>query len=226
MARRTRKVGLADTDGAVYRPSVQVEQVEPNEWNYNRQSDFVFEREVRSLERYGMIDPILVRKHGDFYQIIDGEHRWRAACYLKHKTIPVYDLGEVGDDVAQQLTVVMNEVKGRPDYIMLGRLLQELEDDSKLDRSLVPFTELFLDRLMQQKIDLDDMSSYVDVVKELGEDKDEVVKRSYQLIRNEQQTVETAIELALGESTKNKRTMGQALVAIARWASRHYQLSD
>ena len=41
-----------------------------------------------SIAAEGLMQPIVVRKHGDKYQLIAGERRWRAFQLLKLKTIP------------------------------------------------------------------------------------------------------------------------------------------
>jgi ParB family chromosome partitioning protein len=43
---------------------------------------------TESIKKYGVIQPIIVRKEGDFYNIIAGERRWRACKNANIKTIP------------------------------------------------------------------------------------------------------------------------------------------
>lgn len=49
-----------------------------------------------SIKRNGVIQPIVLRKMGDFYEIIAGERRWRASMRAMKKTIPalIMDLDE------------------------------------------------------------------------------------------------------------------------------------
>lgn len=42
-----------------------------------------------SIKKYGMIQPIIVKKIGDHYQIVAGERRWRAAKQAGLKEVPV-----------------------------------------------------------------------------------------------------------------------------------------
>lgn len=44
---------------------------------------------AESIKKYGVIQPIIVKKVGDHYQIIAGERRWRAAKQAGLKEIPV-----------------------------------------------------------------------------------------------------------------------------------------
>ena len=43
---------------------------------------------TESIKKYGVIQPIIVRKEGDFFSIIAGERRWRACKNANIKTIP------------------------------------------------------------------------------------------------------------------------------------------
>jgi len=43
---------------------------------------------AESIRSEGLLQPVVVRKHGDKYQLIAGERRWRAYQMLKIKTIP------------------------------------------------------------------------------------------------------------------------------------------
>lgn len=43
---------------------------------------------TESIKKYGVIQPIIVRKDGDFYTIIAGERRWRACKNANIKTMP------------------------------------------------------------------------------------------------------------------------------------------
>mgnify|MGYP000965366527 FL=1 len=53
----------------------------------------IFEQEkldelTESIKKYGVIQPIIVRKDGDFFSIIAGERRWRACKNANIKTMP------------------------------------------------------------------------------------------------------------------------------------------
>lgn len=69
---------------------VKLALIEPNK-NQPRK-DFNEEqlRELAdSIKRYGVLQPLLVQKKGNFYEIIAGERRWRAAKMAGLKEIPV-----------------------------------------------------------------------------------------------------------------------------------------
>jgi len=114
----------------------------PNPWNPNRQDDFIFERELASIQRFGFVDPILVRKLDDWFEIIDGEHRLRACRQLGITEIPIIDLGDVDDDDAKQLTIVLNETRGRAQPDLLRSLISDLAKRHPVEELLavLPYT--------------------------------------------------------------------------------------
>ncbi|MEG1750813.1 MAG: ParB/RepB/Spo0J family partition protein [Raoultibacter sp.] len=60
-----------------------------------------------SIEKEGLLQPILVRSVGDQYQIIAGERRWQACKLLHLKMVPVR-IKEATDDKALELALIEN----------------------------------------------------------------------------------------------------------------------
>ena len=60
-----------------------------------------------SIEKEGLLQPILVRAVGKGYQIIAGERRWQACKMLEMETIPIR-VHEADDDKALELALVEN----------------------------------------------------------------------------------------------------------------------
>lgn len=89
--------------------TVAIEKVEPRA----EQPRNVFDPEAlqslaESIETYGMIQPITVRRlDSGFYQIIAGERRWRAARIAGLKDVPVRIL-EADDKRAMEMALVEN----------------------------------------------------------------------------------------------------------------------
>lgn len=122
---------------------VPIEDLHPNPWNPNVMDDFMFSREVASVEKFGIIDPITARVVDGQHQIVDGEHRWKAAKQLEHAEVPVWSLGEIPDHVAKQLTLALNEIKGTHERGQVAEILRDLlasEPTQELLR-LLPYSE-------------------------------------------------------------------------------------
>ncbi|MBC7367284.1 MAG: ParB/RepB/Spo0J family partition protein [Undibacterium sp.] len=62
---------------------------------------------AESIRAEGLLQPIVVRKHGDKYELIAGERRWRAFQQLKIKTIPAR-LVEASNASAAALGLIEN----------------------------------------------------------------------------------------------------------------------
>lgn len=85
----------------------------------------MFAKEVASIREFGFIDPVTVRPFGKVWQIIDGEHRVRAAESLHIASIPCVVV-DVDDDTAKQLTIVLNETRGTADRDKMAELVRDL----------------------------------------------------------------------------------------------------
>ncbi|MDR1693718.1 MAG: ParB/RepB/Spo0J family partition protein [Lactobacillaceae bacterium] len=71
---------------------VNVELLAPSK--YQPRKDFdkeALESLVKSIEEKGVLQPLLVRKQGDGYEIIAGERRWRASKIAGLKQVPVIE---------------------------------------------------------------------------------------------------------------------------------------
>lgn len=123
------------------------EEVVPNPWNPNRQSDHDFDLLQRSMREDGFTQPIIVAKvteeHkaqdqslGDYavgqLMIVDGEHRWRAGQVLGMEEVPVV---VVPMDVAQMriATLRHNRARGSEDIELGAQVLRDLEQLGALD---------------------------------------------------------------------------------------------
>ncbi len=124
--------------------SVGVDKLRANEWNPNVQDPETFRKELASIRRFGFVQPIIVRpSDGGMYEIIDGEHRWKAAQELGMTEVPIFDVGRISDHEAMQLTVILNELRGKPEEKKLGEILKNLLASDTLDRltEVMPFTK-------------------------------------------------------------------------------------
>lgn len=112
---------------------VAPDQLVPNPWNPNVQAEKVYTREIRSIQQHGFIDPITVRRlpTGEL-QIVDGEHRWKAACALGLKQVPITNLGDLPDSDAKRLTILLNELRGEPEVDKLAALLSDLASSTSV----------------------------------------------------------------------------------------------
>ncbi|WP_183121771.1 ParB/RepB/Spo0J family partition protein [Escherichia coli] len=99
---------------------VDVANLRPNTWNTNSVGAQNFEKLKGSIEKLGFFKPILARELEDgFFEILGGEHRWRAAIEQGISTVPVLSVGKISDVVAKQMSLVDNERYGEDDEISM-----------------------------------------------------------------------------------------------------------
>ncbi len=102
-----------------------------NPWNPNKQSERVQAATIESIATFGFIDPVTVRPHPEVknaYQIIDGEHRWRAAQELGLEEIAVFVI-DADDTEAKKLTIILNETRGEADKVDIAGILAGLHEE-------------------------------------------------------------------------------------------------
>lgn len=69
---------------------VKLSRIEPNEGQPRKQFEEESLKELAdSMKDYGILQPLLVKRKGDNFQIIAGERRWRAAKIAGLKEVPV-----------------------------------------------------------------------------------------------------------------------------------------
>ena len=108
---------------------IDIKLITKNPWNPNQMDKKTLKAEKESIEKYGVVAPIIVRPLKNKYQIIDGEHRYRVCNDLGYKKIPSVIINGLENKDAKKLTIILNETKGSNDKIELGKLLGELEKD-------------------------------------------------------------------------------------------------
>ena len=114
---------------------VEVARLRPNPWNTNSVGAQNFEKLKGSIEKLGFFKPILARElDGGQFEILGGEHRWRAAMEQGISTVPVISVGKISDLVGKQMSLVDNERYGEDDQVALQRLIEEIQ--SELDYQL------------------------------------------------------------------------------------------
>ncbi|WP_346870216.1 ParB/RepB/Spo0J family partition protein [Clostridium sp. UBA5119] len=65
---------------------------------------------ANSIKEHGIIQPIVVRKENQFYLIIAGERRWRAAKLLNLKEVPII-IKELSDVEVVQISLIENIIR-------------------------------------------------------------------------------------------------------------------
>lgn len=126
---------------------VDINTITPNKYNPNRQGEHEYNLLLRSMREDGFTTPILVQK--DTREIVDGEHRWRAARELGYETIPVVFVHMTAEQM-RVATLRHNRARGQEDIELTAELLRELESVGALDwaQKSLQMDEVEMQRLM------------------------------------------------------------------------------
>ena len=85
-----------------------LDKIEPNQYQPRHQfSEESISELAQTLDKEGLLQPIVVRESDNGYEIIAGERRYRAAQSLGWETIPAI-VKEMDDDQAASLSVIEN----------------------------------------------------------------------------------------------------------------------
>jgi ParB-like chromosome segregation protein Spo0J len=114
---------------------VPLNELRPNDYNPNRQSEHDFELLLRSMEEDGFTQPIIAHAGAEGIPrgtIVDGEHRWRAAAKLGHTEIPVVFV-DMTPEQMKIATLRHNRARGSEDLELSVDVLRDLQQLGALD---------------------------------------------------------------------------------------------
>lgn len=145
--------------------TLNVLDIEPNREQPRKQFDEdALEELAESIRQYGIIQPIVVTKKDDYYEIIAGERRWRAARMAGLTEVPVV-IKDFGNQEILEVSLIENlqreDLNPIDEAFAYQRLIQEfhLKQDevaAKVSKSRVAITNslrlLKLDKRVQEML--------------------------------------------------------------------------
>lgn len=174
--------------------TVDINLLIPNRWNPNEQTEFIYEKVKDSIERYGFLDPVLVRKVDDKYEIIDGEHRWKGLKEKGYTQIKIEDFGEISDYDAMILTEIMNNARGQDDVLKRAKMFNEIPDNQL---GLLPFESSQIEE-EKKLLDFD----FDSLKRESEQEQSPTRSLMFALTEEEWRVVQMAIELTKKQGSK------------------------
>ena len=115
---------------------VKIEDIYPNDYNPNTHTADSFDLLIKSLLYFGFTQPIVV--HRETMQIVDGENRYRAACVIGYKMVPVCFV-DFDEEKLKYATIMHNMARGHNNDEMMKRLTDYLDKnfDDKVEKVLL-----------------------------------------------------------------------------------------
>lgn len=117
---------------------VKIDDIVPNPWNPNKQSDYIFQKMKETIQSKGLFGSIYVHEYAGIYQILDGEHRWKACQELGWKEMPVEVSQELPESEVKFWTIYFNNTRGKDDIEKRAKLYEEMDNGQA---QLLPFSE-------------------------------------------------------------------------------------
>lgn len=119
---------------------IKMSMVEPNREQPRKQfgEDALLEL-AESIKQFGVLQPLLVQKKGEYYEIIAGERRWRASKLAGVKEIPVI-IKEFSQQQAVEISLIENiqreDLNPIEEAVAFKRLMEEfhLKQDEIAER--------------------------------------------------------------------------------------------
>ncbi|MCI7791959.1 MAG: ParB/RepB/Spo0J family partition protein [Lachnospiraceae bacterium] len=129
-----------DTTSGQAETIVKITKVEPNREQPRKNFDEDALQELAdSIKQFGLLQPILVQDRGDYYEIIAGERRWRAAKLAGLKEVPVIIRNYTNQEIVE-ISLIENiqreDLNPIEEALAYKRLLEEfnLKQDEVAER--------------------------------------------------------------------------------------------
>src|SRR5271163_1721076 len=127
-------VALAPSDGLL---QVDIDLIDPSPYQpRTRFREEALDELARSIVSSGIVQPLVVRRINNRYQLIAGERRWRAAQRASMQRVPVI-LRNVPEEMALEMTLVENLQREDLNPIEQARAFQRLSEEFGLTQEQV-----------------------------------------------------------------------------------------
>ena len=108
---------------------IDIDLIEPNpEQPRTRFVEAALDELAQSIRTNGIVQPVVVRRRGDRYQIVAGERRWRAAQRASLRRIPVV-VRDIADDKLLEVALIENIQRHELNPIEEARAYRKLIDN-------------------------------------------------------------------------------------------------
>jgi ParB family chromosome partitioning protein len=105
---------------------VPIEQIHAAAWNPNQMDEVMHSRLCRSIQRFGLVVPLVVRPlSADCYETIGGAQRLAVLRELKIDSVPCVKV-EANDANARLLAQALNRIQGQDDLGLQAELIKEV----------------------------------------------------------------------------------------------------
>lgn len=120
-----------------YINEIEINKIFPNEDQPRKNfDDEKLAQLTASIKEHGIIQPIIVKREGEFYKIIAGERRWRAAKLAGLKKVPVIEK-KLSELETMELSLIENLQRENLNPIEEALAYKQLIDEYKLTQDKI-----------------------------------------------------------------------------------------
>ncbi len=194
---------------------LRLDELREAPWNPNAMDDSMLAKLAESIQRYGLVIPVVVRPLGDAYQVLSGNQRLQVLTALDYETVPCVVV-DLDDAHAQLLAQALNAIHGDDDQgmkaVMLRTVMESVPESSVL--SLLPETHESLTQLVE--LGEQDIAGYLSDWEQARNAR--LRHLTFQLVPSQQDIIERALEKATTQTPEsgNPNVRGNALFAICQ----------
>ncbi len=134
------------TQTAITLEYIEIGKLKPDPANPRHIDDRELEALTRSIQKFGMIDPIIAQREDG--TVIGGHQRLLTARRLGYKFVPVVFV-DLSQEQARLLNIALNKISGSFDQELLAQLLSELNEVPGIDLTLSGFGDDELQKLLK-----------------------------------------------------------------------------
>jgi ParB family transcriptional regulator, chromosome partitioning protein len=116
---------------------IDIDRIDPSPYQpRSRFREDALEELARSIRTSGIVQPLVVRRMGNRYQLIAGERRWRAAQRAELARVPAV-VRDVPEEMALEMTLVENLQREDLNPVEQARAFQRLTDEFHITQEQV-----------------------------------------------------------------------------------------
>lgn len=123
---------------------ISIEKLVPANWNYKTDDERLLQKLINNINKNGQIENIIVRELSDGkYEVVNGNHRFKALQRLGIGKAYCYNLGSVSEIRAKEIAITTNETRFRSDEYKLSEIIKELSENNNIEdlSFTMPFSE-------------------------------------------------------------------------------------
>lgn len=179
-------------DGAKVQ-QVPIDDVKPNAYNPKERGSDKQKNIRRGLEQKGLLMPIFVRQTKQGFDIVDGEQRWTGLKEAGNDKALVYNLGEISDQEAKELTLWFEE-QVPFDRVLQAELVKSMTEmytdlelpymDDEID-NMIKILDYDPDALLDEEFDDPDNSDVNMLKVSLTQDQYELITEVINFVKDE-----------------------------------------